>query len=480
MTLSAPRRLVGAVVAVLLLAAAAVASTAAVAPAKAEAATSMSRGYLLVAGPHLSRGRGHEWMGSYSIDGRPQSYCIDYGKATPRAVGYANVRTVPGWTAERAARISYILSKWGDARTNTTAAAVNASINLLIGNAAFTADWKSSYSKQLAKKDPKVNPLVSRMLDESYNLRGPYKIGVKVTRTAAVGGTAQARISVLSARNKPIANAPIAFRLGNAMPAKALPRRTAANGTAVADLVPSAPGNVKVSVTVSALTQTGVIRLSHASAPNVQRTASSAAATVSASGAAQFASTYPAQALKASMVCTQDCLGAPPVKVSATNASARNKLQVFLVVDGKTVPGKVLTLAPGKAGSFSQVVRDGQKVSMAYRWQQGKAWTRFIAYGTAVVVECPPSPDVDFTVDCPCDGEIDGTINDNNTTRYTHVITVEIPNKPAKVLTVAAKKKGSLAKITWKRGDTVTVWNQSVLAGKNVGPRIKVTTINFG
>lgn len=480
MFLPAPRRLAGALVAVTLTAAAAVTGVAVVAPTTAEAATTQARGYLLVAGPNLQKGRGHEWMGSYSIDGRPPGYCIDYGKATPRATGWDDVRTVPGWTAVKAQRISYVLSKWGNTNVNTTAAAVNATVNLLIGNASFTADWRSSYSKQLAKKDPAVNPLVARMLAESNTLRGPYKVSVAVARSAAVGGTAQARITVTSAAGKPIAGAPVTIRLRNALPASALPRRTAANGTAIADLVPSAPGAVTVTATATVLTQTGVIRLSRAASVAVQRLASSAASTVSASGAGTFRAGYPAQTLKADMVCTQDCLGAPPIKVTATNASARNKIQVFLIVDGKTVPGKVLTLAPGKAGAMSVVVHDGNKVSLAYRWQNGGGWTGFIAYGSAVVVECPPAADVDFTVDCPCDGEIDATINDHNTTRYTHVITITTAGRTDRVLTVPAKSDGSLSKVTWKRGATATIWNQNQLAGKNVGAKVKVTTINFG
>ena len=244
--------------------------------------------------------------------------------------------------------------------------------------------------------------------------------------------------------------------------------------------MPSAPGAVSVSATVTALTQTGVIRLSRAASANVQRVASSAASTVSAAGSGNFRAAYPAQALKAAMVCTNDCLGAPPIKVSATNSSARNKLQVFVVVDGRTVPGKVLTLAPGKAGTFSVVVKDGNKVSLAYRWQKGTGWTGFIGYGTPVVVECPPAADVDFTVDCPCDGEIDSTIRDTNNSRYTHVITIEAPGKATRTLTVPSKKTGSLSKVTWKRGSTVTIWNQNTLNGKNVGARVKVTTINFG
>lgn len=105
---------------------------------------------------------------------------------------------------------------------------------------------------------------------------------------------------------------------------------------------------------------------------------------------------------------------------------------------------------------------------------------RFVGYGTPDVVVCPPAADVDFTIDCPCDGEIEATINDNNTSRYTHVLAIEAPGMATRTLTVPARTKGSRSKVTWKRGGTVTIWNQNRLAGKNVSARVKVTTINFG
>jgi hypothetical protein len=479
MSLPRPRRLVGAAVAVALTAATAVTSTAVLTPATAAAATTQAYGYLLTAGPHLSKGRGHEWMGAYSVDGSAPGYCIDYGKTTPAVRSWDNVRSVAGLSADRALRISYVLSKWGNARTNTQGAAVNATVNILIGNASFNADWRASYVPQLNKRDRAVVPMVARMVAESAALRGPYTMTGKVTKTAAVGGSAQIRFTVLSAARKPIAGLPITIRLGNALPARALPRTTAANGTATVDLVPSAPGAVSASAT-GALIQTGVLRLSTPTAAPVQRLVAAANTSVRATATTAFRAAFPAQKLTAAMTCDGSCAGAPPITVSATNSSARNKLQVFVVVDGKTVPGKVLTLAPGKAGKFAVTVKDGNKVALAYRWQSGKAWTRFIAYGTAVVVDCPPAAKVDFTVDCPCDGVVTATVRDTNVSRYSHVITVEVPGKDPRSVTVAPGKQGSLAGVTWTRGQTVTVWNQNQLDGAAHGARVKVTTINFG
>jgi hypothetical protein len=479
MSLPRPRRLAGALVAVALTSSTAVVSIAALAPGTAAATTTQAHGYLLAAGPHLAKGRGHEWMGSYSVDGSPQGYCIDYGKSTPAVRAWSDVRAIAGLPADRAMRISYVLSKWGNARTNTQAAAANATINILIGNASFNADWRSSYVPQLNKKDRAVVPMVARMVAESAALRGPYTMTGVVTKTAAVGGSAQVRFTVLSAARKPIAGLPIAIRLANALPAAALPRVTAANGTATVNLVPSAPGAVTATAT-GALVQTGVLRLSTPPSAPVQRIVSAATTSVPARAAVAFRTAFPVQKLTAAMACSGDCAGAPPINVSATNSSARNALQVFVIVDGKTVPGKVLTLAPGKAGTFAVTVKDGNKVSLAYRWQNGKAWTRFIAYGTAVVVDCPPAAQVDFTVDCPCDGAITATVRDRNTSRYTHLITVEVPGKAARTVSVPAGATASLSGLTWTRGQTVTVWNQNQLGGANHGARVKVTTVNFG
>lgn len=475
-----PRRLISTLAAAALLSTGLVAGVAATAPAPADAAvgTSHHRGYLLKAGPHLKRGT--EWMGSFGVDGRPPSYCIDYGKATPRAIGWKDVRSMPGWSAATTARISYVLSRWGTTSSNTQAAAVNAAVNLLIGDKRFAADWKASYAPQLAKKDRNVAPLASKMLAESNALRGPYKVGVKILKTARVGGAAQARVTVTSATGRPLSGVGLSVKLTNAMPTATLPRRTASNGQAIVHFSPSAPGGVRVTATGSSIVQSGVIRLSTPASAALQRVVTSAATRVNSAAAAGFNSTYPAQSLKASMVCTEDCYGAPPIDLSASNVSPRMKLQVFLIVDGKVVPNKVLTLAPGRSGKMRVVVKDGNRISMAYRWQKGSGWSGFQPYGTTTVVDCPPSPDVDFTIDCPCDGEIDATLRDNNTTRYTHVLTIEIPGRATRTLTVPSKTVGSIPKLTWERGATVTVWNQSQLAGKNVGKKIKVTTVNFG
>lgn len=75
---SPPLRLVGALLAVSLTATVGALTTVTGPPASAGAAASQDHGYLLKASPAL--GRGNEWMGSYSIDGHPPGYCIDYGK----------------------------------------------------------------------------------------------------------------------------------------------------------------------------------------------------------------------------------------------------------------------------------------------------------------------------------------------------------------------------------------------------------------
>jgi hypothetical protein len=479
MRVPTPRRLVGALVAVTLTAGTVVAGTAALAPSRAEAATTEAHGYMLIAGPHLQRGRGHEWMGSYSIDGSPPAYCIDYGRNTPSERGWSTVRSVPGWTTVQAQRVSYVISKWGTTGSNTQAAAANAAINLIIGNPRFVSDWRGSYVPQLARRDRGVVPLANRMVAESASLRGPYKVATAVTHPAAVGATAQVRVVVTSAARKPIPGARVSVRLSNAMPARALPRTTTARGVVAVDVVPSRPGRVAVATTAT-LPQTGLFRLSEPTSPVVQRLVSAASQTTRAGTTTTFTTNFPRQTLQASLACTGNCAGAPPINVSARNVSARNQLQVFVVVNGKVVPRKVLTLAAGRSGRLSVVVRDGDRVSLAYRWRFGRGWTGFLPYGTAIVVDCPPAAHVDFTVDCPCAGPVTATLRDHNTTRYTHVITVSVPGRANRSVSVPAGRTVALTGLRWNRGQTATVWNQNQLRGKNLGARVKVTTVTFG
>lgn len=476
MSLPSPRRLIGALAAVTLAATTLVVTTAAVTPGAAEAATTRGYGYNLKAGPKL--GRGEEWMGSWILAGHPAGYCVDYGKTTPAAISWGDYKSVSGWSTEQTARISYITNKWANTSSARQAAAVNAAVNITVGNANFLYDWKNSYVPQLAKIDANVAPLATKMINEAAAYRGPYKIGATVAKAAPVGGTAQVRLKVESARNTPLA-APLTVSLGNAMAAKKFPVRFASNGLADLQVVPSAPGKVNVKGTASDLIKSDAVRLSTPTSPAVQRLVSAGTNTrVVAAAVGSFTAAYPTQNMKLSMACTNDCLGAPPVKVTATNSSARNNLQVFLLIGGKEIATH-LTLGPGKSSQFTATVHDGDKIQLAYRWAENGGWTRFIAYGAVSIVDCPPLAHVRVTVDCPCAGELVATVNDINTSRYTHLLTIVAAGKPNRTLSVAAGATKALGNITWARGGKLTIYNQNQLSGKNVGARYVVTTITF-
>lgn len=448
-------------------------------PEKASAATTKVAGYQLKAGPKL--GRGTEWMGSYALDGHAPGYCIDYGKQTPHAVNWRDVRSLPRMTGDRFARMSYLLSRYGNTRSNTQAAALNAALNLLVGNAGFASDWKNSYVGQLNARDRGVVPLANRMISESAANRGPYRVSVRITKAAAVGGTGTAAVTVTSAARKAMADMPLRITLRNAKAARKLPVSTGRSGSVGVSFVPAGAGAVTVGATVSNLVQFSLIRLSTPTGPAVQRLASAAAPRTSAAAQATYGAAYPVQNLAMSMACTTDCYGRPPITVTGTNSSTRDRLQVFLTVAGKPLGGaNVLTLAPGRSGKVTIVVKDGDRIGLVYRWQRGSGWTGMSAYGKPLTVNCPPAALVDFVVDCPCDGLIVASVRDRNTTRYQHAIAVQVGGKTIGSMTVAAGRTGTLSGLKWARGATATVYNQNYLNGRKVGGLIRVTTLNFG
>ena len=324
-------------------------------------------------------------------------------------------------------------------------------------------------------------PLVNRMVAESAAYRGPYKVSVRITKTATVGGTGGAAVTVTSAGGKAMANMPLKVTFRNARASGKLPTSTGRTGTAAVAFVPAAPGPVVVGGTVSDLVQSSLIRLSPPTGPDVQRLASAATSRTTAAGQGTYGATYPAQKLALAMVCTTDCLGTPPITVTGTNSSTRDKLQVFLTVGGKPVGGStVLTLAPGKSGKVTVVVKDGDRIGLVYRWQRGSGWSGMTAYGKSIVVDCPPAADVDFTIDCPCDGMIEASVRDKNTSRYRHVISVLVDGKTIGSVSVDSRKTVTLSGLKWKRGATATIYNQNYLGERKVGGPMKVTTVNFG
>ncbi len=81
-------------------------------------------------------------------------------------------------------------------------------------------------------------------------------------------------------------------------------------------------------------------------------------------------------------------------------------------------------------------------------------------------------------VNCPCAGDLTGTVTDVNATRYLHVISVTLPDGVSRSVTVAPGTTRTLDRLSWARGGTVVVDVQSFLGTVRVGPVARVASLN--
>jgi hypothetical protein len=452
----------------------------AAAPQRADAVVvSRNHGYMLASGPKSGLGAVGEWMGSYSLGSRGPAYCIDYGKATPSTYVWRSTSSITGLSTQRFRRVGYVLNKYGSTRSNRQAAAVNAAVNLIVGNRNFASDWRTSYIPQLNRTDRAVVPLVRRFLREAATISGPYTTRVRFTKRALVGEHAHATVTVRSAAGRAMAGAPIEVRLRNAVPGRALPRVTGRTGSAAIDIVPIAPGEVAVRVIATNLPVSSKVGLNVPPSNAFQRLAGVITATTTSAGRAAFGSAFPSVERPAvDTNCPVDCDGAPPLTVRTTNPSTTSRLRITPVVDGVPLASKVLDLAPRATRSVTFIVRDGQKVSFTYSWGYRGVWTAPAPLGRTTTVLCPPKAHVAILVDCPCEGPVRATVTDLNTSRYLHQVVAAVVGGATRSTSVAANTTGTLAGVTWPRGGTLVVWVQNYLDGAKVGPLTKVLTVN--
>jgi hypothetical protein len=176
-----------------------------------------------------------------------------------------------------------------------------------------------------------------------------------------------------------------------------------------------------------------------------------------------------APALSVTSRCPTDCTGVATVAGRVTNRNHYAAVEVRMVIGDR--PTSATRVPAGKATSLSARVGDGGKYRYQYRVGLGR-WTAWADLTRDRVVECPPAPHLSLALDCPCGGQVKGLVVDHNGTRYAHRVTVTGASG-AKVVTVPAKRDGTLSGLSWPRGRTVVVSVQSYLGSRAVGPAVR-------
>lgn len=165
-------------------------------------------GYLLT-DPYQGASRAY-WAGAYRTIAGQRSYCIDdyydypdprYGYRTSEAAGWlGRPGSNLGANGHTAARIAWIVNRYGASAAPATDAAVSMAINLLMGSGPFNRSYTGYFVAQLNGIDRRIVPMIQQFLTESDRSAGPYRTDVRMGPAPALGGIGHFTVLVRSAR----------------------------------------------------------------------------------------------------------------------------------------------------------------------------------------------------------------------------------------------------------------------------------------
>jgi hypothetical protein len=165
-----------------------------------------------------------------------------------------------------------------------------------------------------------------------------------------------------------------------------------------------------------------------------------------------------------SVNCPQNCTGIATVTVSARNPTTYALLKVVPVVNGRMLATHALSVRPGGSGSVSFRARDQDTVTLRYIYPGKMPGTKPV--GRPVRVICPPgAPPVVVTMACPCTGDLSGTVQVTNPSRFPLDVAVSVDGVPKAVVSVPPKQNGAVT-LTLSRNVTLTFGYRYNLTGQ--------------
>jgi hypothetical protein len=163
----------------------------------------------------------------------------------------------------------------------------------------------------------------------------------------------------------------------------------------------------------------------------------------------------PPPAPKVVAKCPLDCTGIAHVTMSARNPVTFSGLQIAPILNGRMLTTRILRLGPGQSGSVAFNARDGDVITFAYVYPNS---TRppYKPVGRPFKVQCPPgAPPLVVTLACPCAGDVTGTIQVTNASRYALQVAVFVNGMQKAVIPMAPKQSGKTTLVT-SRQATIT------------------------
>lgn len=175
------------------------------------------------------------WYGSWTTADARGAYCLEHDKAEPRPeLAYDRYASSAGHVplqAEAAARLGYLLGRYGATRDPVRAAALAVLAHASVGDS-LTTSQLASYRTDL---DPRVRTSAAALWDEAAKLHGPYRLTVTFT------GDTVALAHLASASGHDLPDVGISWS-GSTVVASGADGRTDAGGNARLHFSAGAPG----------------------------------------------------------------------------------------------------------------------------------------------------------------------------------------------------------------------------------------------
>ncbi len=164
-----------------------------------------------------------------------------------------------------------------------------------------------------------------------------------------------------------------------------------------------------------------------------------------------------------SVHCPQNCVGIATVTVSARNPTAYAHLKIIPIMNGRVLTTRVLVVRPSRSASISFQARDGATITLRYLYANSHQSSKPV--GHPVKVNCPPgAPPVVVTMACPCTGDVSGTVQVTNASRFALEVAVSVDGVTKAVVSVPPKQ-GSTVTLTLSRNTTLTFGYRYNLTG---------------
>jgi hypothetical protein len=331
---------------------------------------------------------GGDFVGFYLTSAGTKVYCLDPRKAEPSGIVLRPVHRYPGTTAAATAELAYALARWGDAGSAWSAAVESQVLNTLAGN---TAD----VGRRAEVLAPSVAARVAVHVAAARRWHGPYSLHVRVARALGPGQSGHGTAWVVAATGQRVPG----LTLDLTARAAAVPARvhTGADGRARFRYSVTGAGEVRITATAVGLAGTSILASRPAS---YQQHMITGRPLMRTSGSTTFQRRPNAFAHR--YACTTTCDGRPSVSLTGCAPPSRYPSRLEYLAGDHLHSVLFAASATRRCATITLTLRDGDRVTAAWRYRIGGGWSRAVPLPGAFTVDCPPVPAVAVALSYDC------------------------------------------------------------------------------